>query len=94
MSETHPNAFRIEAAQKRAEATRLNDEADQLEAQAEVIDPTIDTEVEDLEQKPEKPLSKMNRAELNAKAIEVGVESPEDLSTNKDVIEAIQGEQS
>lgn len=36
-----------------------------------------------------KPLSRMNRAELNAKAIEVGVETPEELGTNNDVIKAI-----
>lgn len=41
------------------------------------------------EQKPEKSLSKMNRAELNAKASEVGVEAPEELDTNADVIKAI-----
>lgn len=41
----------------------------------------------------EKPLGKMNRAELNAKANEVGVESPEQFKTNKDVIEAIKAKE-
>lgn len=40
MSDTHPNAFRLEAQSKRAEASRLNGEADALEAQAETLDPT------------------------------------------------------
>lgn len=41
----------------------------------------------------DKPVSKMNRAELNAKANEVGVESPEQFETNKDVIEAIKAKE-
>lgn len=40
MSETHPNAFRLQASELRAEALRLNGEADKLEAQAEALDPT------------------------------------------------------
>lgn len=40
MADTHPNAFRLEAQEKRLEATRLNGEADSLEAQAEELDPT------------------------------------------------------
>lgn len=40
MADTHPNAYRVEASEKRAEALRLNNEADSLEAQAEVLDPT------------------------------------------------------
>jgi hypothetical protein len=38
--QTHPNAFRIEASDKRAAATLLMAEADVLEAQAEELDPT------------------------------------------------------
>lgn len=40
---------------------------------------------------PAKSLKNMNRAELNAKAAELGIESPESFATNKDVIEAIKG---
>lgn len=41
----------------------------------------------------DKPLSKMNRSELNAKATELGVEAPEELETNKAVIEAIKSKE-
>lgn len=36
---THPNAFRVEAADKRAVAARLVAEAELLEARAEELDP-------------------------------------------------------
>lgn len=39
MSDTHPNAYRVEAAEKRVKANVLNAEADQLEAQADELDP-------------------------------------------------------
>lgn len=39
MSETHANAFRLEASELRAKADALNAQADDLEAQAEVLDP-------------------------------------------------------
>lgn len=40
MADTHPNAFRMEAQEKRAEAVRLNAEAQVLEDNAKAIDPT------------------------------------------------------
>lgn len=39
MSDTHPNAYRLEAQEKKAEALRLNSEADALDAKAEALDP-------------------------------------------------------
>lgn len=39
MSDTHPNAYRLEAQEKKAEALRLNSEADALNAKAEALDP-------------------------------------------------------
>lgn len=41
----------------------------------------------------EKPLNKFNREELNAKAVEVGVENPEELENKRAVIEAIEGKE-
>jgi len=38
MSDTHPNAFRVEAAEKRAQATQLNAEAKALEDQADTLE--------------------------------------------------------
>lgn len=40
MSDTHPNAFRVEAADLRNQAVLLNAQADDLEAKAEELDPT------------------------------------------------------
>lgn len=40
MSDTHPNAYRVEADAKRVQAVQLNAEADDLEAKAEELDPT------------------------------------------------------
>lgn len=44
MSDTHPNAFRLEAQEKRAEALRLNSEADALETKANALDPQAPVE--------------------------------------------------
>lgn len=41
MSDTHPNAYRVEADAKRVQAVQLNAEADDLEAKAEELDPTL-----------------------------------------------------
>lgn len=40
MSDTHPNAYRVEADAKRVQAVQLNAEADDLEAKAKELDPT------------------------------------------------------
>lgn len=45
MSDTHPNAYRVEADAKRVQAVQLNAEADDLEAKANELDPPKKTEV-------------------------------------------------
>lgn len=40
MADTHPNAYKAEAMEKRTRAIQLNNEADVLEAKAEALDPT------------------------------------------------------
>lgn len=39
MSDTHPNAYRVEADAKRVQAVQLNAEADDLESKANELDP-------------------------------------------------------
>lgn len=46
MSDTHPNAFWAQAQEKRAEANRLNGEADTLEAQAKELEGASEAPVE------------------------------------------------
>lgn len=59
--------------------------------QAVPEDVVTNEDVSAVETASEKPLDKLNRTELNAKAKEAGVDSPEDLDTKKDVIDAIKG---
>lgn len=51
-----------------------------------------DEEEEDKEPE-EKALSRMNREELNAKALSLGIETPESMENNKAVIKAIEEKQ-
>lgn len=105
MPETHINALYADlTAAKQAAAIahgKVAELEDQIRGRGGVVPgeegpaPDVPAEdvvsSEDVSASESKPLSKLNRTELNAKAVEAGIENPEQFKTNAEVVNAIKG---